>query len=208
MGQARPKRPARGTPAETRARLLAAAAEELNRVGYHGTDSNRLARAAGYAPGTFYKHFADKKEVLLAAYEGWVTTEWAAIEDALAAGGAPAALAAQIVDGVLELHRRWRGLRASLRALVATDADARAVYRAQRVRQLDTLARLRVALGTPPRAREDDAMLLFALERVADGLADGEARALGLGADALRARLCAQVAAHLAPAARGRARRR
>jgi AcrR family transcriptional regulator len=57
-------------------RLVAAGANEFNRVGYGGTDSNRIARAAGYAPGTFYKHFADKRDVFLAAYEAWVTAEW------------------------------------------------------------------------------------------------------------------------------------
>jgi hypothetical protein len=142
--------------------------------------------------------------VLFAAYERWVTTEWAAIEDELRRGGSSEELAERIVDGVLHMHRRWSGLRASLRALVATDDDARAIYRAQRVRQLDAVARIRASLGAASKAtvrfdREDDAMLLFSLERVADGLADGEAAALGLRAGVLRARLVAQVASHLAP---------
>lgn len=68
-------RPSRGTPEETRERLVVAAAQLFNRVGYDGTDSNRIAREAGYAPGTFYKHFRDKKEIFLAVYEGWVTKE-------------------------------------------------------------------------------------------------------------------------------------
>ena len=55
----RPMRPKRGQSADTRERLVAAAAAVFNRDGYHGTDSNRLARAAGYAPATFYKHFPD-----------------------------------------------------------------------------------------------------------------------------------------------------
>ena len=37
----------RGSPDETRARLVAAAADEIERAGYHGTDTNRIARAAG-----------------------------------------------------------------------------------------------------------------------------------------------------------------
>src|SRR5439155_19483347 len=74
------RRPRRGSPAETRARLVAAAAREFGRVGYDGTDSNRLARAAGYAPGTFYKHFADKRAIFLEAYRAWVTAEWVAID--------------------------------------------------------------------------------------------------------------------------------
>ena len=106
--------PERGVAADTRDRLIAAAATVFNRDGYHGTDSNRLARAAGYAPATFYKHFPDKRTILLAAYEAWVTTEWQAIGAALRAASSPAERAERIVDLVLAHHRRWKGLRASL----------------------------------------------------------------------------------------------
>ena len=75
-------RPRRGAPADDppppgrrgRARVF-------NRDGFHGTDSNRIARAAGYAPGSFYKHFADKRAIFLEAWEAWVTAEWAAVRD-------------------------------------------------------------------------------------------------------------------------------
>ena len=172
-------RPRRGRPAATRARLLAAAAREFNRVGYHGTDSNRLARAAGYAPGTFYKHFADKRAIFLAVYEAWVTAEWAAVGRALRAGGRPDEIATRVVEMVLRLHRRWRGLRASLRALVAADPVARKFYRGQRRRQLELLASFRAAR----RVREADAVMLYTLERVCDAVADGELRELGLAVE-------------------------
>src|ERR1700721_3815023 len=82
-------RPRRGTPEETRARLVTTAGEIFNRVGYHGTDSNRIAKEAGYATGTFYKHFKDKREAFLAVYEAWVTSEWRAIDAELSAGRNP-----------------------------------------------------------------------------------------------------------------------
>jgi len=186
-------RPARGAPEETRARLVEAAARIFNQVGYHGTDSNRIAHAAGYAAGTFYKHFADKHEVFLEAWEAWVTAEWAAVDAALAEGGAAHARAARIVELVLEWHRRWRGFRASMQALVATDAEARRVHRAQRRRQLRLLRALRERDGGAPREVEDDALLLFTLERIGDAIAQGEARALGLSERALAARLAAMV---------------
>jgi AcrR family transcriptional regulator len=188
-------RPRRGTPAQTRERLLAAAAVEFNRVGYHGTDSNRLARAAGYAPATFYKHFPDKRAVFLATYANWVTTEWERVEQLLRRGESPARLAAAIVDAVLEMHRTWRGLRASLRALVAADAEARAFYRAQRRRQLERLAALR-RRGAPGTAA-DDALLLFTLERVCDAIADGELRDLGVGLEPVVERLRTLVVRHV-----------
>jgi AcrR family transcriptional regulator len=101
-------RPARGSPAETRQRLIQAAAVELETEGYFATDSNRIARAAGYAPGTFYKHFADKRAIFLAVYDDWVDAEWRAISDVVAAGAPLAELAGQLVDLLIAHHRRWR----------------------------------------------------------------------------------------------------
>jgi len=190
-----PVRPRRGTPAATRARLVAAAARTFDRDGFHGTDSNRLARAAGYAPGTFYKHFADKRAVFVAAYEHWVTAEWSAIADELAAGGPD--LAGRIVTRVLDFHRRWRGFRASLQVLVRTDAAVRRAYRRQRRRQLETLRALRRERGLAPRAAEEDALLLYALERACDAVADGEPVALGLDAARVVEGIRALVARHL-----------
>ncbi len=175
------QRPARGTPAATRARLVAAAAAVFNRAGFHGTDSNQIARAAGYAPGTFYKHFRDKRAILLAAYEEWVTAEWDAIEIQLRAGGSSAALARRIVQLVLAHHRRWRGLRSSVLARIGSDMAVRRFYRAQRRRQLRTLPRLRAALHGPSRSPAQDAVLLFTLERTCDAIANGELADLGVG---------------------------
>ena len=182
---------------DTRARLVAAAAKAFNRAGYHGTDSNRIARAAGYAPATFYKHFADKRAIFLAAYERWVASEWSAVEDLVARGGSPAELAARIVDLVLEHHRRWRGLRASLLVLVASDAAVRRFYRAQRRRQLGMLAALRARLGAKRRPVAEDAVLLFTLERTCDAIASGEPKDLGVAVgsvlEVVRARVRAQL---------------
>jgi len=174
-------RPRRGTPAATRARLVAAAAAVINRDGYHGTDSNRIARAAGYAPGTFYKHFPDKRAILLAAYEEWVTAEWRAIETALRRAATAKQAARAIVALTLRLHRRWRGLRSSLLALVTTDPTVRRFYRRQRRRQLAMLDTLRARGHASAHSAEEDAVLLFTLERTCDAAANGEIRDLDLG---------------------------
>jgi len=194
-GRLRDARPRRGTADLTRERLVTAAAVEFNRVGYHGTDSNRLARAAGYAPATFYKHFPDKRSIFLAAYGAWVTAEWSDVERLVRAGGSATAVAARIVDAVLAMHRRWRGLRASLRGLVAADAEARAFYRRQRRLQLQRLAALRPA-GAADRS-VDDALLLFTLERVCDAIADGELRDLGVAVGPALEQLRSLLAAHI-----------
>jgi AcrR family transcriptional regulator len=168
----------RGDPAETRKKLIAAAAREIERHGYHGTDTNKIARAAGYAPGTFYKHFPDKRAILLAAHEAWVSAEW----DAIDARATPDA----IIDFVLDHHRRWRGLRASLRVLVLTDPTVRRFHRAQRRRQLARMG-----------GRPGGALLLLEVERVADAIADGELASLGVSRTVARRHLIARVRAHL-----------
>ena len=180
MAAVNAKRPRRGTPVETRARLVAAAAEVFNRVGYQGTDSNRLAQAAGYAPATFYKHFPDKRAIFLAAYEAWVTAEWAEVDRLVREAPDAETRAKRVVDMTVAHHRRWRGLRASLRALVAVDPEARAFYRAQRRRQLQLIAAMRGAGPVAKHQAERDAILLFTLERVCDAVAEGELRDLGL----------------------------
>ena len=72
-----PHRPRRGTADATHTRLIETATSVFNDVGYWGTDSNVLAKAAGYAPGTFYRHFPDKRAIFLAAYSHSVHSEWA-----------------------------------------------------------------------------------------------------------------------------------
>ena len=192
-------RPRRGAPEDTRARLVAAAAELFNRHGYHRCDSNRIARAAGYAAGTFYKHFADKRAIFLAAYEAWVTSEWTAIADELRTARSRDDAAERIVALVLRHHTRWRGLRASMTALLAEDAEVRAFHRAQRRRQLELLGTMRAGSPQGGRTSEEDAVLLFTLERVCDAVANGEVRDLGLERARVLALIRAAIVAAIAP---------
>ena len=129
-------RPRRGMPHETRSRLVAAAAALFNRVGFHGTDSNRIAHAAGYSTGVFYKHFKDKREIFLAAYEEWSIAEWKKVATIMSSGGSDREIARQLVLMFIDMHTEWRGLLASLRQLVFTDATVRRFHRRQRRRQL------------------------------------------------------------------------
>src|SRR3981189_941127 len=50
---------------ESRRLLVEAAAQIFNSDGFHGTDTNRIAKAAGYTPGTFYTHFPDQRAIFL-----------------------------------------------------------------------------------------------------------------------------------------------
>lgn len=194
MGRPRPRR---GTPDQTRERIMKAAASQFNRLGYHGTDSNSIAKEAGYATGTFYKHFRDKREVFLAVYERWVAAEWKAIDAELSRRHGTRQTARQIVELSIEFHTQWRGLRASLMELIFSDPEARAFFRKQRRRQLDHIAELRSRLGLPSRTREQDAIHLFMTERVYDAIGQGEIQTLGLDEAAVVASMVGQVHALL-----------
>jgi len=55
--------------AQTRERLLDAAAEVFNRLGYHGASLEAVAEAAGYTKGAVYSNFASKAELFVALAE-------------------------------------------------------------------------------------------------------------------------------------------
>lgn len=55
--------------AQTRERLLAAAADVFNRLGYHGASLEAVAEAAGYTKGAVYSNFASKQDLFLALAE-------------------------------------------------------------------------------------------------------------------------------------------
>lgn len=71
----------------TRDRLLVAARELFTTTGYHSTTTPMLARRAGVAEGTIYRHFPSKQALLNAAYQE--TQRWgtAAVREASAGSG-------------------------------------------------------------------------------------------------------------------------
>jgi AcrR family transcriptional regulator len=56
----------RATAADTRERILDAAAQVMETLGLARATTKQIARAAGYSEATLYKHFSDKTELLLA----------------------------------------------------------------------------------------------------------------------------------------------
>jgi TetR/AcrR family transcriptional regulator, cholesterol catabolism regulator len=57
------------TKQATRAKLLAAAAQEFARAGIERASVDAISLAAGYAKGTIYNYFASKEELFLAVVE-------------------------------------------------------------------------------------------------------------------------------------------
>ena len=52
-----------------RERLLRAAAREFAERGYAGASSESISRRAGMSKATFYEHFANKEECMLALFD-------------------------------------------------------------------------------------------------------------------------------------------
>lgn len=159
--------------ASTRDRLVEAAAIEFNAVGFHGTNTNKIARAAGFSPQTFYRHFEDKIEIFLAVYDSWQASERQAVTRALNSGAA----ALSIARAVLDHHETWRIFRQSLRLLAVNDLRVRRARAASRERQLDSLGRVPANAGRSRAALLGD---LLSVERLSDAAADGELADLGL----------------------------
>lgn len=71
--QRRPSSPTVPPEASTRDRILQAALKLFARQGYEGTTTKDLALAAGVAEGTLFRHFSNKKAILIeVATKGWV----------------------------------------------------------------------------------------------------------------------------------------
>jgi len=102
------------TKQATRARLLAAAAEEFGRVGLDRANVDAISLAAGFAKGTMYNYFPSKEELFVAVVEE-------AVAQAAARSSAPAELPA------------WERLAATLAGFCAWarehDAFARVLVR-------------------------------------------------------------------------------
>ncbi len=168
-------RPASRDPDATRARLIDAAQKEFNTKGYFGTDTNRIAKRAGFAPQTFYRHFDDKIAIFLAVYDTWWKAESAALGELLSkpAARSDAKKAAAIVA---DFHTRWKIFRRSLRHLAIEEPRVRAARTAARLAQIE-----RIEMNAP-RKRKLESMVaaLLASERICDAFADGELADLGL----------------------------
>ncbi|MDY6786179.1 MAG: TetR/AcrR family transcriptional regulator [Cyanobacteriota bacterium] len=69
----RPKTDKTQPEEDTRTRILNAALRLFARQGYDGTTTKDLAAAAGVAEGTLFRHFTNKKAILVeVATQGWV----------------------------------------------------------------------------------------------------------------------------------------
>ena len=171
-----PRTKAAAVTSDTRTTLLRAAAAEFNEHGYAGTDTNRIARRAGFAPQTFYRWYTDKLTVFIAAYQGWVETERELISSLLERNASNQQLAAAVVGH----HREFLKFRRSLRQLSVEEKSVRVARAESRKRQI-----AQIRLWKQTEADESElAVSLLQMERLADALAEGEFKDMGVSSRA------------------------
>jgi AcrR family transcriptional regulator len=167
---------------DTRTQLIQAAAAEFNEEGFGGTDTNRIARRAGFAPQTFYRWFKDKTDIFIAVYLDWENTERAMIDGLLA----QKASTQQLIEATVAHHRNYKIFRRSLRLLSLEDPiirKARADSRRRQIAQINTWQSTAKPSVSPEQVNLNDgaiAAALLQMERLADALAEGELGDIGI----------------------------
>jgi AcrR family transcriptional regulator len=157
----------------TSEKIVRAAAREFNVHGFLGTDTNRIAKRAGFAPQTFYRWFGDKTEIFIKVYELWQRDEARMLQRLLARDASDA----RLVQALVTHHRRYRTFRRSLRQLSLEDANVR---KARAESRLNQIAQIRVWNREQPDSTASLAVALFKIERLADALAEGEFDDMGI----------------------------
>ncbi len=152
----RKPRPRRESQAETRGRLLVAAAETFARYGYEGASVDRIAAAAGFSKGAVYANFDSKEGIFLELLAQHMADKMAALDGIVQAELGPDATIASLdawlrrmnqdaawglLAVVLQLHaRRERGF--------GEQADR--LFEAHRARLATLISRLFAAAGKKP----------------------------------------------------------
>jgi AcrR family transcriptional regulator len=175
--------PSPDQPPSTRERIIRAALAEFTDVGFGGTDTNKIARRAGFAPQTFYRWFDSKVAVFVAAYAAWEGDEWSMLEKLIESR----AMAEAIVDAVIAHHQQTLVFRRSLRQLAVETPAVREARAASRKRQVQKL------LGWASlnrRSADAVALKLFQFERLVDAHVEGELQDMGVPPAKTRAELC------------------
>lgn len=158
---------------DTGAKLVAAAAKEFRQHGFAGTDTNKIARRAGYAPQTFYRWFKDKTAIFLAVYRAWEEEEKNVLAD-LHGEGAPVSA---LVDAVIAHHRSFRSFRRSLRQLSVEEPAVRTARAESRLRQIE---RFKTWAGGAACSTDEIAIMLLEMERLCDAIVENEFADLGV----------------------------
>jgi len=165
----------------TAEKLVLAAASEFNEAGFLGTDTNKIARRAGFAPQTFYRWFEDKIDIFIKVYEHWEAQEAGIFRKLLAEDASDQ----RLVRACVAHHRAYLIFRRSLRLVSLEDDRVRRARAATRRRQIERINGWQQSELDPGMV----ATALLQIERLSDALAEHEFADMGLNAAACEAAL-------------------
>lgn len=165
----------------TELKLIHAAMAEFAEHGYIGTDSNKIARRAGFAPQTFYRWFKDKISIFIAAYRLWEEGEWQVLTALMQQQAEPR----QIAQAVIAQHKAHVLFRRSLRQLALEHPQVRQARAQSRLRQVERIREWSGAAPDDTATTESLLVMLLQMERLADAAAEGELADMGFPDDAL-----------------------
>lgn len=164
----------------TRTRLIEAAMGEFIEHGFAGTDTNRIARRAGFAPQTFYRWFSDKAAVFAEVLHVWEEAELAMF---LSLVGPQELSPLQLAEACVENMRPFLTFRQHLRSVTLQDAAVRQVRAQGRAGLMSRLGPWCAHL-----APESLAHTLLQIESLSEMLARGDLSDLGVsGSETLQA---------------------
>jgi AcrR family transcriptional regulator len=163
--------------AETRARLLTAAADLFAEQGIDAVSVDEVARAAGRTSGAVYAHFGSKQGLLLALLDSWKNSVLTVLLAEVAVSASPddelAAVWENVARGADEESARWSLLEHELRLRAARDPEVAAVLRArdEEARRFSArqLAGWTTRVGARPPAEPDELAVL--VKALLNGLA-------------------------------------
>jgi AcrR family transcriptional regulator len=128
----RTREPQQARSRATRARVLRATSELIEKQGYERTSMAEIAQQAGIGTGTLYHHFGDKRAILLALIDEWgdhlAASRRTDLQLEAFMGGDPRAAVAGILKRVYERVQRGNWLYAEIFRLLDRDVEVRRRY--------------------------------------------------------------------------------
>lgn len=176
-------------PIKTKEKLLESGIELFNNPGYFFTDSNEIARKAGFAPGTFYQHFRNKNELFIEIYKNWLSKQLLLMEEGLKSAQNLSQFCEQMAVEMLPLFGEWKGFRNSVRALTATDQATRDFRRKSAEAIFDLIKKVSLHFKLSPLEMKQALPHLLCLESFLDAFAEGVLFSYGYSEEEVKARM-------------------
>lgn len=125
-------------PADTKDRIVTAAVELFNASSVGAVTTNHIAAHLGISPGNLYYHFANKEEIVRAAFER-MNVEADALWETPSTGKLDPLALQRIVVGNLQLYARYIFFARELASLLRADRELRERYARVSARRMDQL---------------------------------------------------------------------